>query len=509
MAERKAKIVCTLGPASIDPSVLFSLVQSGMDVARLNFSHGDHDGHKKAIELIREASKISNKPVAVLQDLQGTKIRAGRVKGGSVLLEKGDSVMVLPGDGYCDRTKIYITYEEIVKSARKGDTISLDDGLIQLEVESAETDSLRTVVKESGVLKDKKGVNLPFKINADSFTVKDEADLEFGLAMGVDYVALSYVQTTDDIERVKKWLQKRNARIPIVAKIEKAEALEIIEDLLDIADGIMIARGDLGVELPPEEIPVIQKRLIELSNRKGKVVITATQMLESMTEHVRPTRAEATDVANAVIDGTDALMLSAETASGKHPAEAVSMMNKIITYTEKNSPAQSSLFAFTDSPSVSSAQIGKTTSATENYLFSEAVAGAACKAAQDIQAKFIIACTDSGFTAGLVSKFRPKAPILAFTPEPASLRKMSLYWGVEPRLMKPPTGTDEMIREVERSLLEEGLVKRGDRIVITASAPLLGSGKTNLLKLHRIGEDYESEGSREETDLVFHGLNTN
>ena len=509
MAERKAKIVCTLGPASADPSVIFSLIQSGMDVARLNFSHGDHEGHKRAIELIREASRKYNKPVAILQDLQGTKIRTGRVKEGSVLLEKGDRVLVMPGDGLCDRTRIYITYKEIVKSARKGDTISLDDGLIQLEVESAEMDSLRTVVKESGILKDKKGVNLPFKINADSFTVKDEADLEFGLAMGVDFVALSYVQTTDDVERVKKWFKNRNASIPIIAKIEKAEALEIIEDLLDIVDGIMIARGDLGVELPPEEIPVIQKRLIELSNRKGKVVITATQMLESMTEHVRPTRAEATDVANAVIDGTDALMLSAETASGKHPAEAVSMMSKIIKYTEKNSPAQSSLFTLTDAPSIHSAQLRKAASATENYLFSEAVAGAACKAAEDIQAKFIIACTDSGFTAGLVSKFRPKAPILAFTPEPATLKRMSLYWGVEPRLMRPPTGTDEMIREVERSLLEEGLVKRGDRVVITASAPLLGSGRTNLLKLHRIGEDYDFGRLQEEKNLVCNGLNTN
>jgi pyruvate kinase len=509
LAEKKAKIVCTLGPSSIDPSVLFSLIQNGMDVARLNFSHGDHEEHKKAIGLIRKASEKCNKPVAILQDLQGVKIRAGKVKGGSVLLEKGDSVLVMPGDGLCDRTKIYISYSNIVQSARAGDRISLDDGLIQLEVESAERDSLRTIVRESGVLRDRKGVNLPFKITTDSFTLKDEADLGFGLSMGVDYVALSYVQSTSDVERIRSWFQERNVRIPIIAKIEKPEALEIIEDLLDMVDGIMIARGDLGVELPPEEIPVIQKRLIELSNRKGKIVITATQMLESMTEHVRPTRAEATDVANAVIDGTDALMLSAETASGKHPAEAVSMMSRIIQYTEKNSPAQSSLFAFTDAPSAGTAQMRKAASATENSLFSEAVAGAACKAAEDIQAKFIIACTDSGYTAKLVSKFRPKAPILAFTPEPDSLRRMALYWGVHPRLMKPPTGTDEMIREVERSLVEEGLVKKGDRIVITASAPLLGSGKTNLLKLHRIGEDYEFEGSKKENDLICHGLNTN
>lgn len=469
MTKRNAKIVCTLGPASVVPSVLFSLIRNGMDVARLNFSHGDHESHRRAIELVREGSKKYKRPVAILQDLQGIKIRAGRVKGGSVLLEKGSKVIVAPGEGTGDETKIYITYAGIAKDAGKGDRISLDDGLIQLEVESKERNSLKTIVVEGGILTDRKGVNLPFKIKAHSFTEKDAADVDFGLMMDVDYIALSFVRSAYDIERLEERFKKRKKRVPIIAKIEKPEALDNIEEILDKADGIMIARGDLGVELPPEEIPVIQKRLIALANNKGKLVITATQMLESMTGHNRPTRAEAADVANAVIDGTDALMLSAETASGKYPVESLKMMNKIIEYTERNSPAQSSSFRVTD-------------------LFSEAVADAACRAAEDIKARFVIACTSSGFTARLVSKFRPGSPIIAFTPEASVFKKMSLYWGVRPKLMPPPTDTDKMITEVENLLLAEGLVKKGDKIVITASAPLLGSGKTNLLKLHRIGE---------------------
>ena len=485
MTKRNAKIVCTLGPASVVPSVLFSLIRNGMDVARLNFSHGNHESHRKAIELVREGSKRYKRPVAILQDLQGIKIRAGRMKGGSVLLEKGSKVIVAPGDGTGDETKIYVTYAGIAKDARKGDRISLDDGLIQLEVESKERNSLKTTVVEGGILTDRKGVNLPFKIKARSFTEKDAADADFGLMMDVDYIALSFVRSAYDIEWLEEKFKKRKKRVPIIAKIEKPEALINIEEILDKADGIMIARGDLGVELPPEEIPVIQKRLIALANKKGKLVITATQMLESMTGHNRPTRAEAADVANAVIDGTDALMLSAETASGKYPVESLKMMDKIIEYTERNSPAQSSSFRSTDSRYNSPSAISGT---APTALFSEAVADAACRAAEDIKARFVIACTSSGFTARLVSKFRPGRPIIAFTPEASVLKKMSLYWGVRPKLMPPPTDTDKMITEVEDLLLAEGLVKKGDKIVITASSPLLGSGKKNLLKLHRIGE---------------------
>jgi pyruvate kinase len=487
MTGRKAKIVCTLGPASVVPSVLFSLIRNGMDVARLNFSHGDHESHRKAIKLVREGSKKYKRPIAILQDLQGIKIRAGRVKGGSVFLEKGSKILVMPGNGTGDQTKIYIPYADIVKSSQKGDRISLDDGLIQLEVISKGRESLKTKVIEGGILKDRKGVNLPFGTEAHSFTRKDKTDLDFGLAMDVDYVAISFVRSADDIERIEHWFRKRKKRISLIAKIERAEALANIEEILDKADGIMIARGDLGLDLPAEEIPVIQKKLIALSNRRGKLVITATQMLESMTEHSSPTRAEATDVANAVIDGSDALMLSAETASGKYPVEALMIMSRIIKYTERESPAQASAFGFPEARS-SSASRPDSAVTFENALFSGAVADAACRAAEDIRARFVVACTDSGFTARLVSKFRPRMPIIAFTPDPRTQRRMALYWGVQPTLMPPPTGTDKMIREVERLLLEEDLVKRGDRVVVTASAPLLGSGRTNLLRLHRIGE---------------------
>ena len=489
MPERKAKIICTIGPASADPSVIFSLIRKGMDVARLNFSHGDHEGHRKAIGLLREGSAQYKRPVAILQDLQGIKIRTGRVTGGSVFLEKGSRVTLMPGKGIGDHTRIYINCADLVKNARKGDMITLDDGLIQIEVTSKSRDSLKTTVVESGVLTDRKGVNLPFSTEAPSFTDKDSIDLDFGLSMGVDYVALSFVRSAEDIERVEHWFRKRKKRIPLIAKIERAEALSNIEEILYKADGIMIARGDLGLDLPAEEIPLVQKKLISLSNRRGKLVITATQMLESMTEHSSPTRAEATDVANAVIDGSDALMLSAETASGKYPVEALVMMSKIIKYTERESPAQSSVFGFPEVRSASLCAIPGTAATFENALFSGAIADAACRAAEDIRARFVVACTDSGFTARLVSKFRPRIPIIAFTPEVRTLNRMALYWGVQPKLMPPPTGTDKMIREVEILLVEKGLVKKGERVVITASAPVLGSGKTNLLKLQRIGED--------------------
>lgn len=473
MTERKAKIVCTLGPASSTKEVIFSLIKNGMDVARLNFSHGSYETHGKTIRIIREGIKKFRRPVAILQDLQGIKIRVSLIKGGSVLLKKDSHISVLPGDGLGDEKKLYISYPDIVKDAKKGDRILLDDGLIRLDIISKSKGALNTKVIEGGVLTDKKGVNLPFRIAAASFTPKDMADLDFGLKMGVDYVALSFVRSADDVSIVRERLKKRGPSINLIAKIEKQEALSDIERILDEADGIMIARGDLGVEVPPEEVPLIQKRLIELANRKGKIVITATQMLESMTVHTRPTRAEATDVANAIIDGTDALMLSAETASGKYPVETLKMMDKIIEYTETQYPKQLFYFELQD---------------LKVNGFSEAVAHAACRAAEDIKARLIVAFTHSGFTARIVSKFRPRVPIISFTPAKDAKRRMSLYWGVHPKLMRGLKNTDDMIKEVERSLLSEKFAQKGDRIVITASIPVMGAGKTNFMKLHTIGE---------------------
>jgi pyruvate kinase len=469
LSNRKAKIVCTIGPSSADREMIFSLIKNGMDVARLNFSHGDYATHKRAIKFIRDGSRRYNKPVAILQDLQGIKIRVGLIEGGAVELKKGRTLLVMSGEGIGNQEKIFISYPALLKDAKRGDRVLLDDGLIQLSVLGRAGGALRARVVEGGILKDRKGVNLPgVKISVKSFTEKDEKDLLFGINMGVDYVAISFVRDANDVRKIKNWLKKKKQQIPVIAKIEKPEALNNIEEILSEVDGIMVARGDLGVEIPSEEVPLIQKGLIDRANKKGKIVITATQMLESMTEHLRPTRAETTDVANAVLDGTDALMLSAETATGNYPVDTVKMMDRIIRYTESIKYAESAY--------------------VRGNTFADAVADAACRAAEDIDTKVLVAFTHSGFTARLVSKFRPGVPIIAYTPDEKVKNRMCLYWGVTPKIMKLPKTTDEMIANVEKSLLNECIVKRGDRVVITSSSPLSTLGKTNFMKLHRIGE---------------------
>lgn len=466
---RKAKIVCTIGPASSNKEIISSLIKNGMNVARLNFSHGDHNTHKKNIEIIRDISRKYNKPIAILQDLQGVKIRVGLIEGGAVELKKGMTLVLIPGEGVGNQSQIFISYPELLRDAGKGDKLLFDDGLIQLSVLGRTKNALRTRVIEGGILKDRKGVNLPgAKLSVKSFTEKDKKDLSFGLQMGVDYVAISFVRDANDVRKVNEWLKEKNKYLPIIAKIEKPEALCNIDEIFSEADGIMIARGDLGVEIPPEEVPLIQKGLIDKANKKGKFVITATQMLESMTERLRPTRAEATDVANAVLDGTDALMLSAETAIGKYPVDALRMMDRIIRHTEYMKSTESSYM--------------------RGNIFAEATAGAACRAAEDINAKVLVAFTQSGFTARLLSKFRPKVPIIACTPDEKIRNRVCLYWGVNPKIMKLPATTDGMVSEVERLLVKERIVKKGDSIVITSSSPLSTQGKTNFMKLHKIGE---------------------
>jgi len=466
---RKAKIICTIGPSSANRETISSLMKNGMNVARLNFSHGDHSVHRRTFELIRSVSAEYHRPIAILQDLQGVKIRVGLIEGGEVELKKGNILLLIPGTGTGNQKQIYISHPGLMRDVRKGDRILLDDGLIQLSVLGKARNALRAKVMEGGILKDRKGVNLPgIKLSVKSFTGKDRKDLLLGIQMGVDYVAISFVRDAGDIKKVKEWLARKKQVLPVIAKIEKPEALNNIEEILSIADGIMIARGDLGVEMPPEEVPLIQKELIISANKKGKIVITATQMLESMTEHLRPTRAETTDVANAVLDGTDALMLSAETASGKYPVYALKMMDRINRYTEYMKAGESSYMG--------------------GNIFSEATADAACRAAEDINAKVLVAFTQSGFTAGLLSKFRPGVPIIACTPDERIRNRVSLYWGVTAKIMKLPSTTDEMVSEVERLLIAEHIVKAGDSIVITSSSPLSTQGKTNFMKLHRIGE---------------------
>lgn len=473
---RKAKIVCTIGPVTSGKKAIESLIGFGMDVARLNFSHGDHQFHEDVIKKIRNITQKSGKHVAILQDLQGIKIRVGKLKNGKAHLVKGETLLIRKGDGTGDEKEIYIDYPWLMKDAHPGDIILIDDGLIMLQVTAKKKELLTTRVLEGGTLKERKGVNLPhMKVSAPFFTDKDRTDLEFGIAMGVDYVALSFVRSAEDIKIVKKWLAEKKISVPIIAKIEKGEAIDDIDNILEEVEGIMVARGDLGVEMPLEEVPMFQKMLIKKANERRRLVITATQMLESMTGHSHPTRAEANDVANAVIDETDALMLSAETSAGKYPFDAVKVMDRIITFTEDNTKNLLKRIDPSSQPDVI-------------YGFPEAVAHAASRAARDTGASCIVAFTQSGFTARLISKFRPGVPIIAFSPQEAVVKQMTLYWGVLPYLVKSMKSTDEVVNRVDGLIVDLKQARKGDRIVIVASHPPSLAGKTNFMKMHIVGE---------------------
>jgi pyruvate kinase len=472
---RKAKIVCTIGPATAGERDIEALISGGMDVARLNFSHGDHVSHGDAIEKIRKASLKLGKHVAILQDLQGIKIRVGQLEGGKVKLVKGDELLLFGGDGRGTAKAVYVRYPALASDAAIGDVILLDDGLIELKVIRKEADKLVTSIVEGGVLKEGKGVNLPgMKIRGTSFTAKDKADLAFGLNLGVDYAALSFVRSVADVRAAKAWLSKKGASIPIIVKIEKAEAIRDIDRILGEAEGIMVARGDLGVEIPLEQVPVYQKELIEKAGERRRLVITATQMLESMTVHERPTRAEAADVANAVLDGTDALMLSEETAAGKYPIQAVNVMDRIIRYTEASA-------IFSSRAHIPAAMPDKPLD------FPEAVAHAASRAAREVGARCIAVFTGSGFTARLISKFRPGMPIVAFSPDEKVVREMALYWGVLPHEIERLESVEHLIDRLDRAMTRLGYAATGDKVVIVAGLPLNLGGTTNFMKIHVVG----------------------
>ena len=474
---RKAKIVCTIGPATNTKKRIKELIEAGMDVARLNFSHGDYEFHKEVLDHIRLISKRLKKDIAVLQDLQGIKIRVGKVKEGGIPLKKGQNLKILAGDGECSEGTIYITYPWLIEDASIKDRILIDDGLIQLDVVDKTKDGLIATVIEPGILKDKKGINLPqMKVRAGSFTEKDARDLKCGMDWGVDFVAVSFVRSAEDIIAVKKYMKEHGKMLPIIAKIEKEEAIHDIDNILNEVDGIMVARGDLGVEMPIEEVPIIQKMLIKKANDAMKIVITATQMLESMTLHLRPTRAEATDVANAVIDGTDALMLSAETSVGRHPIEAVKMMDTIIRFTEKTRLISEKFI-----PRMEATCEAGSSSAEK------AIARAVAIMAHDVGAKYIIAFSRTGFTAKLISKFRPSIPIIAFSPDESVVRQMSIYHGVIPHFVKNLTNTDDMIKEVNEFMLKHGFSTHGDRVIIVASHPVSKTARTNFVKVHVVG----------------------
>ena len=480
---RRVKIVATIGPASESPDILRKLIAAGLDVARLNFSHGSHEGHARIIGALREAAEAIGKPIAILQDLQGPRIRIGKLSAGPVLVEAGRS-LTLTTDEEAVGGAIPVTYPHLPADVKPGDRILIDDGLIELVVEGTDPKTVRCRVVTGGTINPNKGMNLPgVAVSAPTLGDKDLEDLAFGLSHGVDYVALSFVRSPEDLTAAREYMKKYGAEAPLIAKIERPEAVERLDDIVAAADGVMIARGDLAVETSPEAVPLIQKRIIRACNQARTVVITATQMLESMTVHPRPTRAEASDVANAVLDGTDAVMLSGETAAGRYPVEAVQTMARIVEAAEAGEdglpgamPGDRHLFEAKRSQSPTAS-------------FPAAVCAAGARAASETGAKVIVAFTETGTTARLLSKERPTVPILAYTPHEPIRRRMALYWGVLPRAMRANTTTahtDQLIRDLERSLRDEKLAGPGDRIVILLGAPVGARGSTNLMKLHTI-----------------------
>jgi len=465
---RKTKIVATIGPASSSEKILKKLILSGINVARLNFSHGTREEHKRLILSIRKISSELNKPVAILQDLTGPRIRIGNLKDNMVALKNGAIFKLTIEDIVGDEEKFSVNYKNLPREIKKGDTILIADGSVKAEVISKSKTEIKCKVIAGGFISSKKGINLPFtKLKIPSLTAKDVKDLELGIKYNVDFIALSFVRRGDDIKKVKEVISNRGALIPVIAKIEKPEAVKNIDEIIQVSDGLMVARGDLGVEIPIEEIPQIQKMIISKANVCGKPVITATQMLKSMVENPEPSRAEVTDIANSVLDGTDAMMLSEETAMGKYPVNAVKIMSKIAESAEKNLPYQK-IFYNEDK--------------RKEKTIPDAISHAACLTALDLDAKAIIAPTQSGYTAIQVSRFRPRQIIIAVSPDIKTVRKLSLCWGVYPLLIDNFRDTDDMIEKAKKASLTSKLVKVGDIVVMTAGLPVGKSGTTNLIK---------------------------
>lgn len=471
---RRTKIVATIGPATNSPAAIEALLKAGADVFRLNLSHGSTGDHSSAIASIREASKKLDKPAAILMDLQGPKIRAGRIAGGAMELRAGERVFVDASAEEGGGKVISTTYKDLHRDLKPGDRVLLDDGLLELKVFGVNGASVECEVVYGGVLKGFKGMNLPgVEVSAPCLTEKDVSDIEFGISKGVDYIALSFVRKVSDILALKDILKKRDADIQVIAKIEKAEAVDNLASILDASDGIMIARGDLGVELSAAEVPVLQKMIISKANETGRLVITATQMLESMISNPRPTRAEASDVANAVFDGTDALMLSGETAVGKYPVQAVETMVRIALAAEEAALSGKQMLR------------RKKTAGT----FAEAVAFAAKAAADEVGSKAVVVFTQTGDTARLISKLRPAMPLIAFTPLERTWRRLALVWGVHPFAIEFGSHTDEMICRGEAALLDRGIAEIGDTIVIVSGTKVGMRGATNMMKIDWIGSD--------------------
>ena len=471
---KKSKIVATVGPASNNKTTLTELISAGANVFRLNFSHGTHEDHAKVIQMVKEINDERGVHVALLQDLQGPKIRVNEVEGNGVEIKNGQKLIISINKLVGTSEMISTSYKDIVKDAKKGDTILIDDGNLELVTEEVKEDHLVTTVIHGGLLKSRKGINLPMsKVSAPSMTEKDHVDLKFGLEQGVDWVALSFVRTAGDIIALKKIIKESGAHTKVIAKIEKPEALENIDEIIEATDAIMVARGDLGVEIPMENVPIAQKRMVKKCNAFGKPVIIATQMMESMIENPRPTRAETNDVANAVLDGADALMLSAESASGRFPVEAVKAMATTISAVERDS--RTIYFRFFEEDESSTTRLN------------DLLVRAACRLCESTEAKAIIGMTKSGYTGYRVAMHRPKAHIFVFTSNKHLLRQMNLVWGVTGFFYEKFERIDETIDELEAFLVMNNYLEKGDIFINTSSMPLHWKGHTNMLRINEVG----------------------
>ncbi|MCD8508664.1 MAG: pyruvate kinase [Bacillus sp. (in: Bacteria)] len=472
---RRTKIVCTIGPASESVEKLTELISAGMNVARLNFSHGDFEEHGARIKNIREAANSLGKTVAILLDTKGPEIRTQTVEGGEVELVRGSTVKISMSEVVGTAEKFSITYPGLIEDVREGSTILLDDGLIELKVTGIADGEIVTEVINSGVLKNKKGVNVPgVSVKLPGITEKDANDIVFGIEQDVDFVAASFVRRASDVLEIRELLEKHDAgHIQIIPKIENQEGVDNIDEILEVSEGLMVARGDLGVEIPAEDVPLVQKELIKKCNALGKPVITATQMLDSMQRNPRPTRAEASDVANAIFDGTDAIMLSGETAAGTYPVESVQTMSNIAIKTE-------TALKFED--------ILRKRRQESQQTITDAISQSVSHTALNLGASAVITATESGHTARMISKYRPKSPIIAVTSNDRVCRSLALSWGVHPQVGRQAISTDELLQLSVEGALKTGLVKHGDLVVITAGVPIGEKGTTNIMKVHIIGE---------------------
>lgn len=470
---RKTKIVCTIGPASESLENTKKLIMAGMNVARLNFSHGDYEEHGARIQTIRQASQELGKSVAILLDTKGPEIRTGKLSVEPIELVQDEFITLTTEEILGDKDRLSVTYENLPKDVEVGSTILIDDGLIGLTVVDIQGTEIKCRIVNGGTIKSKKGVNVPgVAISLPGITEKDANDIVFGIGENIDFIAASFVRKASDVLEIRSLLEKHNAtHIQIISKIENQQGVDNLDEILEVSDGLMVARGDLGVEIPAEDVPLVQKMMIQKCNRVGKPVVTATQMLDSMQRNPRPTRAEASDVANAIFDGTDAIMLSGETAAGKYPVESVLTMSRIAEKAE-------SALNYRD--------LFEKQAHAQQSTVTEAISQAVASSSMDLNAKAIVTSTETGYTARMVSKYRPQAPIIAVTTVDQTMRRLALAWGVTPVKGEVASTTDEMFDRAMKGGLESGLVKEGDLVVITAGVPLGCSGSTNLIKVGQI-----------------------